>query len=227
MTDLYVLKGPNSNFPAHISDSDSFIHWFLSLPNKEAGAVILQTIGESFPGITLNDFTPQHWPTTKAIMEKASGLRLSGHCEDCYPVNMSGPCEGFVACFGSFVTDTTGLVSRTSNDSVNFLADKGGDFIRLLTDEEVIGGVTEGVAMWYSGGASAGYSSLLDGVGSTSKEAAAADSGVPTGSDPAIDKAAMGEWGVDNKYLVWGGVGVFLLIATVGIASAVGAKKKK
>jgi len=61
-----------------------------------------------------------------------------------------------------WLTDLGRKVKNITKDTINFVADKGGDALRLVTDPDVIGGVSRAGAAIATGGASEAGMSLTE-----------------------------------------------------------------
>ncbi len=198
MQRLVTLTGPVEDEYIDLVQS---LNQFKGLSDIEAGLITLDAIGEYFPELTWNDFRPENWPLTKKLIhQEYEESKLSG-CAGCS--NMSG-CSyynalSYIECGKNLASDVRDVVV----DTIDYIGDKGGDIIRLATDEGVLDGLMRLGQAYFSGG----ESELLDGV----------LGGVGEGAKGAVDKAGAGGsllQGIDNKYLIYGGLGLsgFLML---------------
>lgn len=110
----------------------------------EAGIHFLSTVAWMYPGITFGEFFKlAQDPNTAVVMGKK--------------------CRGF-GCIGSFFSDSTKWIGRNVSDAVGLFARKGGEAVRLLTDEKVINGASKIGSMYANGGGGAASNGFLSRV---------------------------------------------------------------
>lgn len=193
---LVTLTGPSESL---YMDQIRSNQAFMRLDDYEAGLLTLEGIGEFFPELTWNDFRPEFWPLTKKLINReAKDFKMSG-CSDCSGCSMSGKCSIWAPqnCVLNLASD----VKDTVVDAANWIGDKGGDAIRLATDEEVLDGAMRLATAYGTQGKSELLDGLLGGLGGKAKED--------------IDSSGWGAdiiKGVPNEYLAMGAGGLFLVI---------------
>jgi len=115
------------------------------LSDFEAGLFFLKMLDDVQPGFTWKDFL-----SVGNMLGCPGCAFMAGKCGDwdlfCKTQNLVGD-----------VIDVIG-------DSANWLADKGGDLVRLATDEEVFSTVTRALTAYASGGGSEALKLILDNV---------------------------------------------------------------
>lgn len=117
-------------------ENDPILNMDLSkLSNIDAGIAALYAINKAYPGITWGQM-----------------LGLTPYKK------MGGK-------FGNFFRDTFSFTSRNIGDFVNWSGEKAGEAVRLLTDKEVVSGLSQYGAAYATGGASAGLTGMLDSLG--------------------------------------------------------------
>lgn len=215
---LVTLTGPVQDKMVDLARS---VQYYKSLPDVEAGLLVLQSSGDFFPDLTWNDFRPENWPLTKRLLrEEWKSVQMSGNCSGC---GMAGKCGWRPSDWGNCVQNLTSDVKDGIGDSLNWIGDKGGDTIRLLTDKDVLDGAGRIAAAYSTFGGSEGALSFLENIngGEDGKSLLDIFGSLGKKSKDDIDKAGLGgNWitGVENKYLVYGGIGVFSLVVLIIIA---------
>lgn len=212
---LVTLTGPVQDKMVDLARS---VQYYKSLPDLEAGMLVVQSIGETFPDLTWNDFRPENWPLTKKLLRQEwKNVKLSGNCSGC---EMSGSCGWRPSDWGNCVQNLTSDVKDGIGDSLNWIGDKGGETIRLLTDEDVVNGAAKIADIFQDLATPSEFELLmkqfdLDKDSDAGKKMLEILAGTGAKSKKDIDAAGMGgEWitGVKNEYLVYGGIGVFSLV---------------
>lgn len=209
-------------------DWSKSIQHFKSLSDLEAGMITLQSIGEMFPDLTWNDFRTENWPLTKKLLREEwrnTGKMSGPNCQGC---SMSGSCDWNPLSWGSCAQNLTSDVIDSTGDALNWIGDKSGDAIRLLTDEEVIDGAGQIAAAYATYGGSEGIESILGGFDKIDGSGLGQEllnilGGLGSRSKDDIDTAGMGGQlipGIENKYLVYGGIGVASLVLLLLLISS-------
>lgn len=151
----------------------------LKLNDFEAGVFFLGSVDKMKPGITFGELMSIGEQTSMSGFDL---FRMTG--------NLLGDAK-----------DLIGEVARGTGSMV-------GSTVRLLTDEQVINGLTKGAAAYSSGGASGGIQGMIEKFGSVFKGVAGGGSG-GVGNRP--DGAGF-DWSMNNP-IVWGiGIGGSALI---------------
>jgi len=165
----------------------------LELDDPEAGIMFLKAITEAYPGITWGELL---------------NFRRSGLAEQ-PPPQLAGIGDFFGRQWDNF----TDAVSDTGDK----LGEWGGDIIRLVTDKEVVDGVSRYGTAYATGGGSEGIrafmenlgggdpSQIMDFLGNIGRQGKTAIAG--TGQQLIA--------GVDNKYLMMGAAGLILLVLII------------
>lgn len=215
MTTLFTLKGPV--IPADITDDQQFIEYFMGMSPLQAGKIVIDAFAEKFPELTWNDFLPENFNHTRAVMfeEILSGeVQLNG-------TEMSGECEGFWGCTKAFFGDVKNTGSDIIVDSTNFIADKGGDLIRLATDEEVVDGASRIGSAYATSGGSEGLRGFFESLGASSQNFLGKVTGTPTNVQTnEVNKKSNMIWGIS---IAVGGLALAGIVIAVIVKS--GGKK--
>lgn len=207
---LIKLTGPDNGQPGYAQKNNPFT----GLNDWDAGLLAIQTIGEQFPAMTWNDFRPENWGLTKKLIRKerreARKAKLKG--PDCQGCRMGGKCTILnpLACVVNLASD----VKDTVGDVANWVGDKMGDAVRLVTDKEVIDGATRIATAVATKGASTTLDGIFSSIGSKAKTTTAS--------------TTFGGF-EDVPQSVWmiGGSAVVLLILVVAMMNIKPAKKKE
>lgn len=194
MTELVMLSGPKNFPPSENMEEfslDEIADWYKSLSDQDAGAMLIQTIGERFPLLTWNDFSKENFPLTRQLMfeeMEKDGIALGAKCKG-------------LECLGSWASDSVDMIGR-----------HGGDLIRLLTDEEVAGTLLEAGTAYFTGGQSLALDGVMKGIGGDGKEKVVQiqQAGFISGMSPG-----------DKKTLIYAGAGFAGLITLVMVVSLV------
>jgi len=162
-----------------------------SLSNFEAGIAALTLASQVYPGLTWGD-----------LSNMLAGERMAGWWTDLKGV-------------AGDIKDGVGDVLKSTGD---FIGDKGGDIIRLGTDEKVIDGASRLGTAYVTGGGSEGARGVLESIGLSG-----------TSSDNIMDflsslggifKEKTGTqssvFGVDPKVLPWAIAGMAVLVLIFG-----------
>lgn len=105
------------------------------------------------------------------------------------------------------IGDFTDSVGDNISDALDLMGRKGGEIVRLLADEDVKKLVTDGAALYATGGASAGANPFMDFLSNLGKTVKGG------GNDAAGNSGAFPKWALP---VAFGGLGLFLLLAMVG-----------
>jgi hypothetical protein len=222
LTGPYDYEGfPHAREQQQMIEISERVSHFKGLPDWKAGLMVLNGIGQLFPDLTWNDFRPENWPLTKKLINQdLKNMSMSGNCSGCA---MAGKCGWNPSDWGSCIQNFASDTKDTIGEAVNWLGDSSGDAIRLITDEEVLDGASRIASAYLTYGGSEQIEALL-GEGDAAALAKNLLTGIGSKSKDKIDKAALGGNlipGIENKYLVYGGIGVGALVLLIVLIGAV------